>query len=145
LLYIRWSFILYTSQALFVKMQESQLGRYLIIGMISLAIIIWIIIPASLDVIRDKSLPEEGIYSIGEITNIFDDRHSAASVKFNFKYKNIIYTDFSKTEKCDSSLIGKRFFVLFLPDHPKTVKLLLSKPFPNDIENAPDAGWKLLP
>ncbi len=126
-------------------MEESQLGKYLMIGVISIAIFTWIILPSSLDIFRYKKLPEDGIYSIGEITNVFDDRYTAASVKFNFKYKNNIYIDFSKTEKYDSSLIAKRYFVLFLTDHPETVKILLNKPVPNDIENAPDEGWKQLP
>ena len=56
-----------------------------------------------------------------------------------------IYSNISKTEKYDQNLIGKRFYVQFLPDHPKTVKILLTKPVPNDIEKAPDAGWKQLP
>ncbi|MBI9059448.1 hypothetical protein L3049_00620 [Labilibaculum sp. DW002] len=126
-------------------MTESQIGRNVVIGIISLIVLIWIIIPASLDIIRYKKLPKKGIYSIGVITHIIDDRHSAASVNFTFKYKNKIYTDFSKTDTYDRNLIGKRFFVLFLPNHPKTVKLLLDKPVPNDIENAPDEAWKQLP
>ena len=145
MLYIRGSFILYTSYHLFVKMQESKLSGNLIKGIMLLIVFILIIIPASLNVIRYMQLPKEGIYSIGEITNIFDDRFSASSINFTFKYQNNTYTDVSKTDEYDRSLIGKKFFVLFLTKHPKIVKILLDKPVPNHLKNSPYEGWKQLP
>lgn len=98
-----------------------------------------------MDVIRYMQLSDKGIYSVGVITNIFDDRFTASSINFTFKYHNNTYTNVSKTEEYDRKLIGKKFFVVFLPDHPKTIKILLDKPVPNNIENAPYEGWKELP
>ena len=126
-------------------MTESQIGRNIVIGIISLIVLIWIIIPASLDIIRYKMLPKKGIYSIGEITNVIDDRRSAASVNFTFTYQNKSYVDVAVADKYDQKLVGKRFFVLFHPNDPKMVKMLLDKPVPDDIENAPNDGWKQLP
>lgn len=126
-------------------MQESKLSGNLIKGIMLLIVFILIIIPASLNVIRYMQLPKEGIYSIGEITNIFDDRFSASSINFTFKYQNNTYTDVSKTDEYDRSLIGKKFFVLFLTKHPKIVKILLDKPVPNHLKNSPYEGWKQLP
>ncbi len=126
-------------------MTESKIGKNIVIGIISLVVLIWIIIPASLNIIRYNSLPKKGIYSIGVITNIIDDRRSAASVNFAYTYQNKSYVDVAVADKYNPKLIGKRFFVLFHPKHPKMVKMLLDKPVPDDIENAPDEGWKQLP
>lgn len=126
-------------------MQESQLGRYIVIGIVSLIILFGIIRPATLDVIRYKQLPTKGIYSIGEITNIIDDRFTAASVNFTFTYKNNSYFDVVVADKYDQNLIGRKFFVLFHPKHPEMVKMLLDKPVPNNITTAPIEGWKKLP
>lgn len=126
-------------------MNESPLGRKLVIGIISLVVMIWIIIPASLDVIRFKKLAKKGIYSIGTVTHIIDDRRSAASVNFTFTYQNKSYVDVAVADKYDQKLVGKRFFVLFYPNHPEIVKMLLDKPVPANISKAPKNGWERIP
>jgi hypothetical protein len=43
------------------------------------------------------------------------------------------------------SLVNKRFFVAFSPSNPMNSKILLDKPVPNELKQAPLEGWTEIP
>lgn len=97
------------------------------------------------DLYQRSRLKKEGIYTIGEITKVVDDHHSAPTALYEFKYKSVKYKGGVSINKIKKSLISRRFFVTFLPDAPDKSRMLLDKLVPSSLRNAPLIGWKELP
>lgn len=115
-----------------------------LIGLV-VVILFWFVISLINDIKRERRLVDDGKYAIGKVENFYDDLHASPSVMYRFVYKDKSYKDFSDIEFIDKTLIGKRFYVLFLGDYPSTSKILLDKAVPDKIQQAPYEGWVELP
>ena len=124
-----------------MKNKESRI----VITLLVMFILLWFVIPLIKDIRRENRLFSEGIYTIGHVEKFYDDHHASPSVRYKFVYRGISYKDFSSVEFVDKTLIGKRFYVLFLGEHPSTSKILLDKEVPAEIKESPYEGWMELP
>ncbi len=119
--------------------------RAIVITGFIMVTLFWFVIPLIKDIKRHNRLASDGIYTIGKVEDFYDDHHSSPAVMYRFVYKGKSYKDSSGVEYMNRSLIGKRFYVLFLSDHPLTSRILLNKPVPAAIQEAPPAGWQEIP
>lgn len=119
--------------------------KIIILIAFSMILLFGFILPIIADVQRENRLDKEGIYTIATIEGFYDDHHSSPSIKYSYTYKAKLYYDFCSVESIDKSLKGKRYFLLFLADHPLTTKLLLKKEVTDNILKVPYFGWEKIP
>ncbi len=92
-----------------------------------------------------NSLKNEYRITIGNVYNYEILTRSGYDLYFNYsvngkKYKAdyIIYNN-------PKSFINRRFFVAFLPSNPENSKIILEKPVPPSLKQAPLEGWGKIP
>lgn len=117
----------------------------IVVGTLVGVVMLGFIIALLWDTFQRSKLEEEGIYSIGIITNVVNDHHSSPSVLYEFEYMNGRYKGALSIERIDESLIGQRFFVILLPNNPDISKMLIGKSVPLVLKDVPYYGWKSIP
>ena len=114
-----------------------------VVGTLVGIVIVGFILAIIWDTYQRNKLEDEGIYSIGKIIDVVDDHHASPSTIYEFKYKRGKYK--GAIDRVDKSLIGKRFFVVFLPNNADISKMLIDKAVPPGLIDVPYNGWKSIP
>ena len=114
-----------------------------LIGIIIFILIIVILV--SKNIIESRNLKKDCNYTIGTITGIEPNMKSGYRIIFEYDVKNITYKAFDGIYENKKSLIGKRFFVKYVPSNPKNCSILLSNPVPENVKTTPFDGWKTIP
>jgi|SRR5699024_10313940 len=106
---------------------------------------------------RNKKWDDNNLEKRYSTANIVDYKNHGKTGPPTFEYKfqfnnenyNSVYLIVSKERSMPSKelkkYIGKRFYVKFIVDYPQYSELLLDKPVPDSIVEAPDEGWFQLP
>ncbi len=84
------------------------------------------------------------IYTIGKLLKVEFPVRGSATLIFTYSYKTKIYKNLQGQEKLPYQ-IGKRYFVSIPEGYPSHGWLMLDKPVPDSIKEAPPEGWKKLP
>ncbi|MBN2757119.1 MAG: hypothetical protein JXR51_08085 [Bacteroidales bacterium] len=111
-----------------------------IIGILS--IIIYIIIKSQYESKKRADNPQ---YTIGLIINVRARAKLSVALEYSFKVNYEGYKSIRGIEKYNTKLIGKRFYVKFESGNPDNCEILLDKPVPDSIKEAPPEGWAKIP
>jgi hypothetical protein len=107
---------------------------FVIFGLIVLALI-------GKNVFEKKSLEKESRYTIGEITNFEPKSRAGYRIDFKYEVQGKEYKAFGGIYENNKEIVGKKFFIKYSPNNPKNCQILLDKPVPDNIKNAPTEGW----
>lgn len=83
-------------------------------------------------------------YSVCVVTR-FEGVKGGFSVGYTFNVDHSENIVSEIVQEGNKSVIGKRFYVMFYPSNPKNSKVLLNKPVPDSIKEAPPEGWDKIP
>ena len=84
-------------------------------------------------------------YTIGKVENIRARANLDYALDFSFNVNNITFDAIWGVESVNKALIGSRFFVKFESGNPDNCEILLDKPVPDSIKEAPPEGWDKIP
>ncbi len=101
---------------------------------------------AIIDFFNDnKKLNNNHKYTIGYVTNIENYGKSGGRVVyFDMSIKNQKIQGKTNITKIDTSILNRRFFVMFYPLQPTNCKILLNCPAADTLK-APKEGWEKMP
>ena len=94
--------------------------------------------------INNDTLEENHKYSICTVSR-FEGIKGGFSVGYSFNVLNSEYTVGEIVQVGNKGIIGKRYFVMFYPPNPQNSKILIDKPVPDSIKEAPPEGWDKIP
>lgn len=95
--------------------------------------------------IEENNLKRDHRYTIGEFTKLKGLRGGVYALEYFYFVNGVEYENSFITYEYNESEIGNRYFIIFEPGRPKNVKLLIDKPVPDDVLEAPPNWWKEIP
>ncbi len=130
---------------------KNEKNRNIIYAILFILFFGWIIISGQLNQRKLKKGPSN--YSIAVITKLSYGSRVSPWFNYKFKVKNKTYSSrYNINDKMRrlpggvlNAYIGKRFYVKFYVADPDINKLLVYKPVPEQIQQAPPEGWKGIP
>lgn len=94
--------------------------------------------------LRQNKLENSHRYSIGTVTH-FEAQQGSFGVDFKLIISGKEYDGGCTVYNKYNNIVGKRFFVKYYPKNPKNSEILLEKPVPDSIKEAPPNGWDKIP
>ena len=92
-----------------------------------------------------NSLKKEYRVTIGNVYDYETLTRSGYDLYFNYSVNSKQYESDYIIYNNPKNFINRRFFVAFSPSNPKNSKILLEKPVPTRLKQAPLEGWEKIP
>jgi len=95
--------------------------------------------------IDKNSIKKEYRVTIGNVYDYETLTRSGYDLYYNYSVNGELYESDYIVYNNPNNFVNRRFFVAFSPSNPKNCKILLEKPVPNELKQAPLEGWERIP